>query len=48
MSIQIIAKKGGSAQVVDETTNRKQAKKRLDHWEKIKGKGWRIFTKTVR
>ncbi|MHC1598871.1 MAG: hypothetical protein ACXQT0_04755 [Candidatus Methanofastidiosia archaeon] len=48
MSILIVAKKGSKAEVVDETTNRKQAKKRLDHWEKLKGKGWRIFTKTAR
>jgi len=44
MSIQIVAKKGSQSEVVDETDSRKQAKKQLTQWEKIKGKGWKVFT----
>lgn len=46
--IQIIGKNKGQKKVLDETTNKKDAKSQVDYWEQMLGKEWRISTKVVR
>ena len=45
MSIEIIARYGNQSEVVDDASNKKEAKANVDYWKAIKGKGWHIFTK---
>ena len=45
MPIEIIAKYGKIVEVVDDASNKKEAKASVDYWKAIKGKGWHIFTK---
>lgn len=44
--IDIIAKpKSGKSQVIDEASNKKDARQQVDYWQNLKGKGWKVFTK---
>ncbi len=48
MSIQIVVKKGDTSEVVDEADNGKQAKQQVGRWQKLKGKGWKVFSKPAK
>jgi|GEM_PF-5661106 len=44
--IEIIAKSKGKTIVPDDTNNKKDANQQVDFWQNLKGKGWKVFTKT--
>ena len=46
MSIQIIAKKKNKTVVLDEATNKKDAEEQVNYWKNLKGKSWRITSKS--
>ncbi len=46
--IEIICKsKNGKSIVTDETDNKKDAKSLVDHWQNLKGKDCKVFTKAI-
>jgi hypothetical protein len=44
--IEIIGKANGKTVVLDDASNKKDAKQQVSYWQTLKGKGWRVFTKT--
>lgn len=44
--IEIICKsKGGRSIVIDEASNKKDARQQVNYWQNLKGKDWKVFTK---
>ena len=48
MSIQILAKKGNKTTVLDDASNKKDAKQQVSYWQNLKGKGWKVFSKSAK
>jgi hypothetical protein len=45
--IEIIGKANGKTIVLDDADTKKNANQQVDYWKRLKGKGWRIFSKVV-
>lgn len=44
--IEIIAKaKNGKVVLLDDASNKKDARQQVSYWQRLKGKGWKVFSK---
>jgi len=43
--IKIIGKANGKTIMLDDANTKKNAKQQVDYWQRLKGKGWRVFSK---
>lgn len=45
--IEIIGKENGKTVVLSDAGNKKDAKQQVNYWQRLKGRGWRIFSKAI-
>jgi hypothetical protein len=39
--------KSGRVILIDEASNKKDAKQQVNYWQALKGKGWKVFSKAI-